>query len=201
VGQDFGRNPWSIICQLDHRGRLNVLEEVAGTDISLELHCKRNLIPALLSERYAGLPLVLVGDPSGQARDSLFELNSFDLLTSLGLPAERAPTNDLDPRIRSVETFLNRQVDGQGAILFDQARCPTLVQAMAGGYRFSKNKEDVSRTLPDKNAYSHVSDALQYVCLIAGSMSAYSWLLGRVINARSRYSRAPRPRVSAAAWT
>lgn len=200
VGQDFGRNPWSLITQLDHRGRLCVLEEVAGVDIGLEQHAKQNLVPALLSERYAGLPMVLVGDPSGQARDSLFELNCFDLLSQIGLPAERAPTNDLDPRIRSVEAFLLRQLDGGGAILFDRARCPTLVQAMNGGYRYSKNKDDQSRSLPDKNQFSHVSDALQYVCLIAGSMSAYSWLLGRVVN-RKRLPHARRRPVSALAWT
>jgi hypothetical protein len=199
VGQDFGRNPWSIICQLDHKGRLNVLEEVAGNDIGLEQHAKQSLIPALLQERYAGLPMVLVGDPSGAARDSLFELNCFDLLTSFGLPAERAPTNDLDPRIRSVESFLNRQVDGGGAILFDRARCPTLVQAMGGGYRYSKDKNEQSRSLPDKNQYSHVSDALQYVCLIAGNMSAYSWLLGRVITRKTKTR--PKSKVSALAWT
>lgn len=199
VGQDFGRNPWSLITQLDHRGRLQCLEEVGGTDIGLEQHVKQNLIPALLRERYAGLPLVIVGDPQGQARDSLFELNSFDLLTSFGLPAERAPTNDLDPRIRSVESFLLRQLGGEGAILFDRSRCPTLVQGMNGGYRYTKDRFDQSRSIPDKNNFSHVNDCLQYVCLIAGNMSAYSWLLGRVVNRKKQYFR--RRPVSAAAWT
>lgn len=199
VGQDFGRDPWSIICQMDHKGRLMILEEVAAVDIGLEQHVRRNLIPVLLQERYAGRPLVIVGDPAGEARDSLFEINSFDLLKSMGLPAERAPTNDLDPRIRSVESFLGRQVDGGGAILFDQNRCPTLVQGMNGGYRFSKNKDGVSRSLPDKNQWSHVCDALQYVCLIAGNMSAYSWLLGRVISQKQKVT--PRKAPSALAWT
>jgi hypothetical protein len=141
VGQDFGRNPWSLITQMDHRGRLQCLEEVAGTDIGLEQHVKQNLVPALLSERYAGLPLVIVGDPSGAVKDSIFEMNHFDLLTSLGLPAEKAPTNDLDPRIRSVEAMLLRQVDGGGAVLFDRAKCPTLVQAMNGSYRYTKDSK------------------------------------------------------------
>ena len=182
VGQDFGRNPWSLITQMDHKGRLMCLEEVAGVDIGLEQHLKNNLLPALLQSRYAGRPIVIVGDPSGAARDSLFEVNSFDLCKSMGLPAERAPTNDLDPRLRAVEAFLVRQVDGGGAILFDQTRCPTLVQGMNGGYRFSKTKDNESRSLPDKNQWSHIADALQYVCLVAGNMSAYSWLLGRMVN-------------------
>jgi hypothetical protein len=117
----------------------------------------------------------------------------------MGLPAERAPTNDLTPRLRSVENFLIRQVDGGGAILFDPVRCPTVVQGMNGGYRFSKTKDDVSRSLPDKNPWSHVCDSLQYVCLIAGNMSAYSWLLGRVINQNRKVVHRKAP--SALAWT
>jgi hypothetical protein len=199
VGQDFGRDPWSLICQMDHKGRLLVLEEVAANDIGLEQHVRRNLIPVLLQERYAGRPMVIVGDPAGEARSSLFEVNSFDLLKQMGLPAERAPTNDLTPRLRSVENFLIRQVDGGGAILFDPVRCPTVVQGMNGGYRFSKTKDDVSRSLPDKNPWSHVCDSLQYVCLIAGNMSAYSWLLGRVINQNRKVVHRKAP--SALAWT
>lgn len=199
VGQDFGRNPWSIITQLNHAGQLMVLEEVAANDIGLEQHVKQSLYPALLQERYLGRPVVVVGDPSGAARDSLFELNCFDLLKGLGLPAERAPTNDLDPRLRAVEQFFTRQIAGRGAIQIDRQRCPMLVQGLNGGYRYSKTKDDVARSLPDKNRWSHVCDALQYVCLIAGSMGAYQWLLGRML---SRVKAKPVRRApSALAWT
>lgn len=199
VGQDFGRNPWSLICQLNMQGQLMVLEEVPGTDIGLEQHVKQNLYPALLQERYLGRPIVVVGDPAGQARDSIFEINCFDLLKSMGIPAERAPTNDIDPRIRAVEQFLIRQVAGRGAMQIDRNRCPTLVQGMNGGYRYSKTKDDVARSLPDKNKWSHVCDCLQYVCLIASNMGAYQWLLGRVIS--NQRKRVYRPAPSAKAWT
>ena len=36
IGQDFGRNPCSLICQPDHKGRLMCLEEVVAEDIGLE---------------------------------------------------------------------------------------------------------------------------------------------------------------------
>jgi hypothetical protein len=199
VGQDFGRNPWSLICQLNMQGQLMVLEEVPAVDIGLEQHVKQNLYPVLLNERYLGRPIVVVGDPSGVARDSIFEINCFDLLKSMGLPAERAPTNDIEPRLRAVEHFLVRQIAGRGAIIIDRHRCPMLVQGMNGGYRYSKTKDDVARSLPDKNKWSHVNDCLQYVALIAGSMGAYQWLLGRVISTRTK--RPKRPRVSSLGWT
>lgn len=199
VGQDFGRNPWSLICQLNMQGQLMVLEEVPGVDIGLEQHVRQNLYPTLLQDRYLGRPVVIVGDPAGYARDSIFEINCFDLLKSMGLPAERAPTNDVDPRIRAVEGFLGRNVAGRGAMLIDRQRCPVLVQGMNGGYRYSKTKDDVARSLPDKNRWSHVCDCLQYVCLIAGSMGAYQWLLGRYLTKVRKHPR--RPTFSAKAWT
>lgn len=209
VGQDFGRNPWSLICQLDHNGRLLVLEEVpgkgpTGESVGLEQHCTTNLIPRLISERYAGRPVGLIGDPSGQAKDSLFELNSFDLIKHCGLNAEPAPTNDLDPRLRGVESFLVRNAGGGPAILIDGTRCPTLVAAMNGQYKFAVRPDNSGgqfvKDVPEKlHPWSDVADCLQYVCLVAGNAGAYSWVMGRIMS-RMRPRRAP-VQISSLAWT
>lgn len=210
VGQDFGRSPWSVITQLDHAGRLMVLEEVpgrgpTGDNVGLEQHVKQNLVPVLAQQRYSGRPIAVVGDPSGLAKDNLFELNAFDLLRSCGLSAEPAPTNDLDPRLRSVEQFLIRQVGGRPAIVFDRSRCPTLIAAMNGQYKFAIRPDNSGGTfqkdVPEKlHPWSDVADALQYVCLVAGNQGAYAWVLGRVSD-RLRPRRPPRRPISALAWT
>jgi hypothetical protein len=210
VGQDFGRSPWSVITQLDHSGRLVVLEEVpgrgpGGDNIGLEQHVKQNLIPVLTQQRYAGRPIAVVGDPSGMSKDSLFELNSFDLLKSLGLSAEPAPTNDLDPRIRGVESFLVRQFGGKPAIVFDRSRCPTLIAGMNGQYKFSVTVDHsggtFQKSIPEKlHPWSDVCDALQYVCLVTGNAGAYAWVLGRVVD-RLRPRRPVRQPISSLAWT
>jgi hypothetical protein len=210
VGQDFGRSPWSLVCQLDHSGRLLVLEEVAGRgptgeNIGLELHAKQNLIPALLHPRFAGRPIGLVGDPSGQNKDSLFEYNAFDVLKSCGLAAEPAPTNDLDPRIRGVEQFFIRNIMGGPAILIDGTRCPTLVSALNGQYKFEVDQDKsggtYQKTIPEKlHPWSDVADCLQYVCLVTGNAGAYAWVLGRIV--QSLKPRRPmRVAPSALAWT
>jgi hypothetical protein len=206
IGQDFGRNPWSLITQMDHKGRLMVLEEVSGRT-GLEQHVKQSLVPVLLAERYRGLPLAVVGDPSGRAMDSLFETNAFRLLQSLGLPAEPAPTNDIEPRIRGVEAFLMRQVDGRGAMLVDGSRCPTLAQALDGAYKFARKDDpsggwrDVgSGAIPEKlHPWSDVADCLQYVCLVAGSLGAYAYVLGRTVRRLSPHP--VRAKVNPLAWT
>lgn len=210
VGQDFGRSPWSLICQLDHAGRLLVLEEVAGRGpsgetVGLEQHAKQNLIPVLTSIQYAGRPIGLVGDPSGQAKDSLFELNSFDLLKRCGFAAEPAPTNDLEPRLRGVESFFTRNVGGGPAILIDGAKCPTLVAALNGQYKFATTLDKSGgmyvKSVPEKlHPWSDVADCLQYVCLVTGNAGAYAWVLGRIVNTL-KPRRPMRVAPSALAWT
>ena len=196
IGQDFGRDPWAIICQMDHRGRFLVLEEVPANDIGLEMHCKTGLRPTLYNPRYLGKPVAVVGDPAGVAKCSLYEETSFDLLKRLGFVAYPAPTNDLDPRLRSVEAFLLQQRDGSAAFLIDGGRCPTLVRALGGGYRYGKTKAGQRKPTPDKNEYSHPADALQYACL-----AAHGGLVDRIGARLRRPSRSDRREPSAAAWT
>ena len=198
VGQDFGRDPCSIICQIDHRGRLLVLEEVVIEDLGLELHVERNLRPALMSERYLGKSIAVIGDPAGIAKGNIFEESNFDALKRMGFAAFPAPTNDIDRRIRAVEAFLMKQVDGGPAIVIDGKRCPMLVRAMNGGYRFARTRAGVRKATPDKtNEYSHIADALQYACLAAhGGMVGY---IGNRLGGRMRMR--DRPKVSVAGWT
>lgn len=197
VGQDFGRDPWSVICQLDHRGRFLVLEEVEGTDIGLEQHLKLNLRPALYDERYGGMPVAVVGDPSGVSKSSLYEETSFDMLKREGFMAFPAPTNDIDPRLRAIESFLMGQQGGKPLFLIDRTRCPKIVQGLRGGYRFSKMKGGQRKPTPDKNEYSHPLDALQYAALAAhGGM-----VQGAILRRLQRPIGNARPAFTARAWT
>ena len=196
VGQDFGRDPCTIICQLDHRGRLLVLEEVIASDTGLELHITQAVKPVLMSPRYIRNPLLMIGDPAGRAKGSIMEETSFDALKRMGFKSLPAPTNDIDPRLRAVEQWLLRQVDGGGAVLIDGSRCPTLVRALSGAYRFGKTKAGLRKPKPEKShPYSDIVDAFQYVCLMANGRT--SELVGRHLAER----KTPRARVPAGAWT
>lgn len=169
VGQDFGRNPWSLICQMDHLGRLIVHEEVPGTNVGLEKHVQQSLRPRLFSSKYLGHKVCVVGDPSGVAKGNVSEESCFDALQRMGLPCFPAPTNDIEPRLRAVEALLGRQINGGPAIMISAAGCPFLCRAMGGGYRFTKMKTGALRTIPDKTdkeGFSHVADDLQYVALV-----------------------------------
>ena len=199
IGQDFGRNPWSLICQIDHMGRLLIHEEVAGTNVGLEKHVREHLYPRLWSDRYVGMRMCVIGDPSGVAKGNVAEESCFDALGRMGLPWYPAPTNDIEPRLRAVEQMLLRQSNGGPALMISKQRCPWLSRALAGGYRFTKTKQGGLRAIPEKNdkeGFSHVADCLQYVCLAAsGGMMP---LIAERITPRLRPMR---QRVSTAGWT
>jgi hypothetical protein len=197
MGLDFGRDPCAVITQVDHRGRLLVLEEIVGEDIGLEVQVQQKIRPALMQDRYMGKALAIVGDPAGGQRSSIYEENTFDFLKRHGFHAFPAPTNDIEARLRAIDAFLMGQVDGGPMMLIDGTRCPTLVRALNGGYRYGRTRLGQRKPLPDKNEYSHIADALQYACLAAhGGMT--SMITGRVLGRQRQRRLSP---LSAAAWT
>lgn len=197
IGQDFGRDPCSVITQMDPRGRFCILEEVIAEDIGLEAHIEKNLRPILMGSRYFGIPVIVIGDPAGNAKSSIYEETTFDVMRRMGFKCMPAPTNDLDPRLRAIESWLLKQSDGKGAMLLDKDRCPVTIRGLAGGYRYARTRTGVKKPLPDKNEYSHPLDALQYAALVThGQMNE---VVGRFLHGRPQ--RAPRPKVKAAGWT
>ena len=180
----------------DHRGRLLVLEEIIAEDIGLELQLQRAIRPVLMNPRYLGKALYIVGDPAGNQRSTLYEETSFDLIKRNGLLAYPAPTNDISKRLNAVESWLLGSREGGPAVLIDESRCPMLVRALSGGYRFGKTRGGVRKPTPDKNEYSHVADAFQYACVAShGGMS------DMVANRLRPRNRAPREQVTSRAWT
>lgn len=199
IGQDFGRNPWSLITQFDHMGRLLVHEEIPATNMGLEKHVQENLRPRLLSDRYLGYRIAVVGDPSGINKGQTSEESCFDLLKRLGIPAFPAVTNDIEPRLRAVEALLGRQVQGKAALLISAEGCPKLIRGLAGGYRFTKTRDGKTKPQPDKNdkdGFSHGQDTLQYVCLVVNG--GLIPVITRTLYPRPK---ANRQRVSAEGWT
>jgi hypothetical protein len=114
----------------------------------------------------------------------------------MGFVAYPAPTNDIDPRIRAVEAFLLQQRDGGPALVIDRLRCPTIVRAMSGAYRFGKMKSGQRKPLPDKNHWSHPMDGVQYVCL-----AAHGGMTEMIAKRMQRPVHRPHRKISSAAWT
>lgn len=159
VGMDLGLTPAAVIGQLDPRGRLLVLADLTSDGMGAQRFV-RSLLKPLLYSRFSGCPVLVVCDPAGVQRAQTDERSVVDIIKSEGLRVIPASTNAISARINAVDNFLMGQVDGEAAFVLDPSAL-SLKAAMMGGYRFKKNQHDVI----DKNHYSHVAEALQYLCL------------------------------------
>lgn len=193
IGQDFGRTPASLIGQIDNRGRLVIFSECTTEDMGIEQFAKRILRPHL-HEHYSGFRMFMVADPKGRDKSQTNEDSPFDVLRRMGFQVEPAPTNNIDPRLRSVEQLLLQQVDGGPALIISD-NCPTLTAAMKYWYRYRRKQTGVLEDKPEKtHPWSDVADCLQYM-----AMSTNANYLGRVMQAWAPKERKPPP--NKIAWT
>ena len=93
------------------------------------------------------------------------ESTCYDVLASKGIFCREAPTNDLIPRLEAVKKRLNWGKKGRPGMLIDP-RCDRLIDGFSGGYKFKeRGTTQTYSEVPEKNKYSHIHDALQYVAL------------------------------------
>tara|TARA_R110001592_G_scaffold917_1_gene4773 strand:- start:5443 stop:6966 length:1524 start_codon:yes stop_codon:yes gene_type:complete len=167
IGLDFGLTPSAVFGQKLPDGRWILLHELVCFDIGTvkfgELlkheiikHCSQN-------------DLKIFGDPAGDFRAQTDETTPFQILRQQGIQAFPAPSNDVGLRIESVEVSLNRMVDGKPGFLMNKS-CNQLRKGFLGGYHYRRIQTAGERydDKPNKNKYSHVHDALQYLMLGAG---------------------------------
>jgi hypothetical protein len=200
IGLDLGRDPWALLGQVDHLSRLLVHEEIMADDIGLRLQ-----LPAIRrvvnGRRYLGCPVVIIFDPAGMARGNFDEYNSADVIKSFGFVCMPAPSNQLAPRINAVEKFLTETRGGTAATLIDRKRCPTLVAGLNGQYRFKFNQIGEAQPVPEKNRWSHVCDAHQYLCMGASGGTANAIARRLVRQASMATYAGKRQTPSAKGWT
>jgi len=172
VGMDLGLTPAAVLGQLDPRGRALILAEAVSFDMGVQ-RFMRSVLKPLIYERFPGMSVLIVTDPSGVQRAQTDERSAVDIIKAEGFKVIPAKTNNVSARINAVDDYLMRQVDGESAFLVDP-RCTQLKAAMMGGYRYHHKNESI-----DKNKHSHIAEALQYFMLHVVSAAG-----GGVPNAR-----------------
>jgi len=173
MGTDNGRTPATLICQMTPYGQLRVLREFIGTDIGANRFIETKVKP-LLNQDFAGMPRTNYCDPACNQKSQTDEFTVMDVWNKHGIRSVTAPcSNRIQPRLDAVENRLMRIVDSgsnecEPAIIIDPS-CETLRRGMLGGYLFKIVQEagvnDRYKEEPSKNEFSHVCDALQYVCI------------------------------------
>jgi len=168
VGMDNGLTAAATVGQMDARGRLNVLGEAyvpEGQTMGVETFMKVLLVP-LLKAKFPVPPqhIMFVLDPACYQRSQANELTIDQVVRSMGYQTIKATTNVPERRIAAVEGLLMRAIDGGPGLLISPD-CPWLTKALDWGYRNKKQANGSVSAVPEKNHYSHIADALQYLCL------------------------------------
>jgi hypothetical protein len=165
LGMDFGLTPACTISQVDTLGRFltynDVISEGMGT-----LRFVREKLKPLLTNKFPGMPILIIGDPAGQQRAQTDERSVFDILRQEGFRVVPAKTNSIVARLSAVDSLLTRIADGKPTMLIDPG-CRDLINALRGGYKYKIKTNGEVDDKPEKNKYSHIADAFQYACLHA----------------------------------
>jgi len=167
VGVDFGLTPAAAIGQ-KVRGRWLIQSEIVAVDMGIVRFAE--VLRNELSSRFSACSDVYIyGDPAGDFRAQTDESTPFQILRGAGLRAFPTHSNSVDLRLESVSSQLMKMVEGKAAFMIDR-RCSMLIKGFEGGYAYKRMEVSGERYAdkPDKNMFSHIHDALQYLMLGAG---------------------------------
>ncbi len=166
LGFDFGRTPCCLISQVARSGQLRVLCEVQSWNSGIEKFAE--MLVETLEHRY---PKHLKDrnwrswcDPSIK-KSEVDERTPVDVLNSekFGFNV-LGSTNDISMRLEGVRQRLNRNIDGEPAVIINRHLCPILSEALLGAYVWMETTDGIVTAKPRKGACSHVMDTCQYTC-------------------------------------
>lgn len=164
-GWDFGSNQSVVIAQIVG-SRLYILDELPNAGSNTREFCPR--VIAYCNQNFGeDIHYIDIVDPSGLWDSGRAEGRSnTDVMRDFDLSPIAASTNDPGKRIDAVMELLMRLCDdGKPAIIINPS-CQMLIQGFEGGYHYpEKPTQSRKADQPVKNLYSHIHDALQYVCL------------------------------------
>jgi hypothetical protein len=194
IGVDAGLTPAAVIGQVAYDGRLIVYDALISDGMGA-LRFVRERVKPLLANKFPGRRTVVVIDPAAFQRVQTDERTVADIWRNEGFFVKPARTNSVAARISAVDSFLTRVVDGKFGLVVDPETASSLVQALAGKYRYKINSKGVRDESPEKShPWSDVADAFQYLCLHADG--------GEVFGGASREDqRREVVKVSSRGWT
>lgn len=175
LGLDAGGTPAAAFCQVAANGQRRIVHE-------LSTHAKDGgsitgpsrfgeAVARVLAERFAGLPIRALADPSAQwGADSVNGEGSWiDIVArTAGIPVLPAPTNDPTIRLEALRWPMQQMIDGRHPGLLVCPSCVLTLRGLARDYRFATTGGRRSDK-PLKNWASHLIEAAQYALLDGGA--------------------------------
>jgi hypothetical protein len=171
VGMDWGLTPSAVFGQFTVGGQWRVFRELVTEDTGAEEFAR--MVRGVLDVEFGGHLAVFVGDPAGNQRSQTDTRTVFDVFRKYGMHVKAGPVS-IAARLEGVRAPLLRSVGREPGFVLSRTGCPMLLRGFMGGYQYRRKNVsgDVYVDVPDKNQYSHVHDALQYMC----SLTEYSRL-------------------------
>ena len=166
IGWDFGLTPACAFVQVSAKGGVYVIDECVSEDMELRRFVEEIVNPKIRAE-YFGMPIISVGDPAGSARSQTDGQTCMNMLDELGIRTVPCSTNNPIARRDAVKYYLTRMAQGSPAFKIGP-KCPVLRKGFLGEYKFREMRVGGQggrkryHEVPEKNFYSHISDALQY---------------------------------------
>lgn len=173
VGVDFGRTPAAVFGQQMPDGQWVILDEIVTEDVGAEEFA--DVLATRLRRDYRRNTIKAWGDPAGDDRTQVDDRTPLKVLRAAGIPIVKCPfpgkRNDVVLRLEAVSRNLLRRTMTKKPRLVLGPRAATLRKALTAGYKYKRlqiSGENRYKDVPDKNKYSHVADALQYLLVGAG---------------------------------
>ena len=196
VGIDFGLTPAATFGQRSMLGHWRIHRELVTFDMGAVRFGE--LLLQFINENYPGYNFAAItGDPAGDTRAQSDETTPFQMLNRVinpkgdqeGMNASPAHTNDFNIRREALAMPMTKIIDGEPGLVIHPS-CSYLRKGLSGGYHYKRVQVSGAerwKDKPDKNIYSHVCEAAQYMFLGAGEGKK---LIKRSVDTRNRAKRA-----------
>jgi hypothetical protein len=175
IGLDAGGQPAAVFTQKLANGKWRILRELLSEQGTGPIRFGRN-VADVLHEHFPTTQADQIrawADPSAAygADKRMGEASWIEIVgNEAGIRVEAAPTNAIIPRLEAVRRPLTMLIDGEAGLEVSLA-CPALREGFNSGYRYRlMHVPGANRWSeePEKNRFSHVHDALQYVLSAGG---------------------------------
>ncbi len=175
VGIDFGATPAAGFLQQAPTGQWRCIDELNAEKVGVRAFSQDQLIPHIntIRARYRGrIEFVITGDPTGSGTSQTDASTPFKILEDEGIECEPAYTNDFGIRTEVLNKLCRVVVDGQPRFQISPA-CAIARQGLSQRYVMKRvgiksDEGQVYKTVPDKNEFSHIVEAIEYGIMGSG---------------------------------
>lgn len=160
---DNGRWSGYLIGQKDSLGRIVVFDELVSEDVNLTDFS--SIIRSHMQESYSNFKFETWIDPwAANQRGQISDMTMFKLYNNTNLHPRVTNTKSPATMVEAVKKKLGKITVGQPDIIIS-TKCKNLIRGLNGGYMYRRVNVSGDRysEKPDKNMYSHICNAFEFL--------------------------------------